>query len=355
MPQRLLVATRKGLFILDAADGWRARPPAFLGEPVSAVLHDPRDGTLYAALRLGHFGPKLHRSEDGGASWTELACPAFPPDPANPDAPAVDMVWTLVAAGPDRPGRILAGTLPAALFESDDRGATWRLNAALHAVPERKDWQGGGYDHAGLHTILLHPADSARITLAISTGGVWRSDDGGATWRLTGKGLRADYMPPERTFDLVMQDVHRLAASPAAPDIVWCQHHCGIFRSDDGGETFSPVAAAPSGFGFGVAAHPTDGETAWFAPAVKDELRVPVEGRLVVTRTGPGGVAPAGEGLPAAGCYDLIYRHALAVDATGDRLAIGSTTGNLWLGEGGGAQWRALSANLPPIAAVAFA
>jgi hypothetical protein len=355
MPQRLLVATRKGLFTLHEADGWRAGPPAFLGEPVSAVLHDPRDGTLYAALRLGHFGPKLHRSEDGGATWTELPCPAFPPDPGNPGAPAVDMAWTLVAAGPDRPGRILAGTLPAALFESDDRGATWRLNEALHAVPERKDWQGGGYDHAGLHTILVHPADSRRITLAISTGGVWRSDDGGATWRLTGQGLRADYMPPERALDLVVQDVHRLDACAADPEVVWCQHHCGIFRSEDGGESFAPVAATPSGFGFAVAAHPAMRDIAWFVPAVKDELRVPVDGRLVVARAGAGGVAPIGRGLPEAGCYDLVYRHALAVDGAGERLAIGSTTGNLWLGEAGGAQWRALSANLPPIAAVAFA
>jgi hypothetical protein len=355
MAQRPLVATRKGLFLLDEAEGWRAGTPAFLGEPVSAVLHDARDGALYAALRLGHFGPKLHRSDDGGATWTELACPAFPPDPAAPDAPAVDMVWTLVAAGPDTPGRLLAGTLPAALFESDDRGETWRLNDALHAVPERAAWQGGGYDHAGLHTILLHPADSRRITLAISTGGVWRSEDDGASWRLTGRGLRADYMPPERAFELVAQDVHRLAASPAAPDIVWCQHHCGIFRSDDGGESFAAVPAAPSGFGFGVVAHPSDPETAWFVPAVKDELRVPVDGRLVVTRTGAGGVAPVGEGLPEAGCFDLIYRHALAVDGTGERLAIGSTTGNLWLGEAGGARWRPLSAHLPPIAAVAFA
>ncbi len=90
-------------------------------------------------------------------------------------------------------------------------------------------------------------------------------------------------------------------------------------------------------------------------PAVKDELRVPVDGRLVVTRTRDGGrtFETLSEGLPSPS-WDLIYRHALDVDATGDRLAMGSTTGNLWLSENGGERWTQLSSHLPPIAQVAF-
>jgi hypothetical protein len=155
-----------------------------------------------------------------------------------------------------------------------------------------------------------------------------------------------------------MQDVHLLQACAAAPEVMWAQHHNGIFRSTDGGATFREVtAAAPSRFGFAVAAHPADPATAWFAPAVKDECRVPVEGRMVVTRTRDGGTTleSLGDGLPGADSYDLVYRHAMIVDRTGKRLVMGSTTGNLWLGEAGGARWRLLSAHLPPIAAVAFA
>ncbi len=359
MAKRLLIATRKGMFLCpEAAEGFRPGRPAFAGEAVSAVLADPRDGALYAALRHGHFGPKLHRSDDGGESWTEIACPALPAAPGDAAAKAVDMIWELVAGGPDEPGVLWAGTLPAALFRSTDRGASWTLVQSLHDVPERARWMGGGYDDPGLHSILVDPRDSRRVSIAISTGGVWISADAGASWRLAGQGLRAEYMPPGQEFDLVMQDVHRLAACAAAPDSVWVQHHNGVFRSTDGGLTFTEVTApAPSRFGFAVAAHPREKDTAWFVPAVKDECRLPVDGRLVVTRSRDGGrsLEVLGEGLPGADCYDLVYRHGLAVDATGACLAMGSTTGNLWLSRDGGAVWRQLAGHLPPIAAVAFA
>jgi hypothetical protein len=357
MAPDLLVATRKGLFIgRPEGDAVRFGAPAFLGEPVSAICHDPRDGMLYAALRLGHFGTKLHRSADGGASWEEVGVPALPAEGEKPKA--LDMIWALAPGGAGEPGVLWAGTLPAALFRSADRGATWQLCRALWDLPQRQGWVGGGYDDAGLHSIVLNPRDARRLAIAISTGGVWLSADGGDTWRIGGQGLRAEYMPPAQAFDPHMQDVHLLAACAARPDVMWAQHHNGIFRSTDGGAHFTEVtAAAPSRFGFAVAAHPADPATAWFVPAVKDECRVPVDGRLVVTRTRDGGetLEALSGGLPDAMCYDLVYRHALAVDGTGRRLAMGSTTGNLWFSGDAGEGWRLLGAHLPPIAALAFA
>lgn len=352
----LLVATRKGL-LRFAHDGKLVEPPAFLGDPVTAVLADPRDGTLYAALRLGHFGVKLHRSSDGGASWEEVAAPAFPAASDPKGAPAVDMVWCLEAGGSQELGRIWAGTLPAALFASDDRGASWRLVDALWDRPERKDWMGGGYDHPGLHTVLVDPRDPRKLTVAISTGGIWRSTDSGGSWALCGRGLRQDHVPPERTFDPGFQDPHRLAACAGAPETVWCQHHNGIFRSTDAAETFVEIRdVRPSAFGFAVAAHPEDPDTAWFVPAVRDERRIPVDGRLVVTRTRDGGRSfeALGRGLPERGAFDLVYRHGLDVDASGEHLAMGSTTGHLWIGDDGGARWRLVAGHLAPIAAVRF-
>ncbi|MGE0253552.1 MAG: WD40/YVTN/BNR-like repeat-containing protein [Alphaproteobacteria bacterium] len=360
MTGTLYVATRKGLFrFRHDAEGWTAGPPSFIGEPVSVVLADPRDGTLYAALRLGHFGVKLHRSRNDGAGWEELPAPAFPSQPsATADAPAVDMIWTLVAGGADQPGVLWAGTLPGGLFRSGDGGASWALVESLWNMPERAEWFGGGYDQPGIHSIHVDPRDSARVTIGVSCGGIWKSDDGGNSWRLAGKGLRNAYMPPERAYDPAPQDPHRLAHCIAAPDVVWCQHHNGIFRSTDGGATFTEIEdVAPSVFGFAVAAHPRDPQTAWFVPAVKDECRVPVDGRFVVTRTTDAGAsfATLGTGLPATGSYDLVYRHALDVDATGNGLALGSTTGNLWTSGDGGETWTLVSAHLPPIAQVAFA
>ncbi len=361
------VATRKGLFTFRrSALGWKSGEPAFLGEPVSAVLPDPRTGRIYAALKLGHFGSKLHRSEDGGSTWEEVAAPAFPPtaakykapnDTGEPKAPALDMIWTLAAGGPNEPEVIWAGTTPGGLFRSADGGKSWELISSLWERPERAEWMGGGADHPGINTVLVDPRDSKRLTLGVSTGGVWRSDDGAHTWALVGQGLRNEYMPPGQQHDPKVQDVHRIASPKIDPNIVWLQHHNGIFRSTDGGLTFKEIKKVkPSVFGFAVAAHPLDAKTAWFVPAVRDMYRVPVEGRLTVTRTRDGGKTfeSLGTGLPRKNCYDLIYRHGLDVDDVGEHLVMGSTTGNLWIGDGGGRRWHHVSGHLPPIAAVAW-
>ena len=171
-----------------------------------------------------------------------------------------------------------------------------------------------------------------------------------------GKGLKANYLPPGMVDDPNTQDPHLIAACASAPDTVWCQHHCGVFLSRDGGETFEAITdIPPSGFGFAVAVHPHDPDTAWFVPAEADSQRTPVGGKLVVTRTRDGGRSfdVLREGLPADS-YDLIYRHALDVDGKGERLAMGSTTGNLWVSESAGERWSLVSAHLPPIAQVAF-
>jgi photosystem II stability/assembly factor-like uncharacterized protein len=137
---------------------------------------------------------------------------------------------------------------------------------------------------------------------------------------------------------------------------MWIQHHNGIFRSDDGGENWTELEAQPSSFGFAVVAHPSEPDTAWFVPAVKDEKRYPVDGKLVVTRTRDGGQTfeSLTKGLPLADCYDLIYRHGLTISADGQQLAFGSTTGGLWLSEDGGESWQTLSTHLPPIKCLRF-
>ncbi|HSV70390.1 MAG TPA: sialidase family protein [Methylibium sp.] len=361
MSDRLWVGTRKGLIEFHrGAGGWRHAAAHFRGDPVSQVLVDPRDGGLYAALNLGHFGCKLHRSDDGGAQWQEVAAPAYPAKPEGSDDTVpwdLKLLWSLAPGGTDQPGVLWAGTIPGGLFRSADRGASWQLVESLWNRAERRGWFGGGYDFPGIHSILVDPRDSRRLLLGISCGGCWRSEDGGETWGLSAKGMRAAFMPPEQAFEENIQDPHRVVHCAAAPDTLWAQHHNGIFLSRDGGRQWQEIErAGPSVFGFAVAAHPREPGTAWFAPAVKDECRVPVDGQLVVTRTRDGGASfeSFSEGLPAAPGYDLVYRHALVVDGSGQRLAMASTSGNLWLSEDGGERWQGLSYHLPPVSALAF-
>lgn len=389
MSERLYVATRKGLFSFDRTRaGWEIAGTAFLGEPVTMMLDDARDGMLYAALNLGHFGVKLHRSVDRGASWEEIAAPAFPSEdpeagreaelrssadaapiaesideatgqaPQEKKGPSVHQVWALASGGPSQDGVLWAGTIPGALFRSNDRGASWGLVRSLWDRPERAKWFGGGYDEPGIHSICVDPRDERHITVGVSCGGVWVTEDEGQSWACRAEGMFADYMPPELRGTPEIQDPHRLVQCPAAPDALWVQHHNGVFRSTDGSKSWSVVESVkPSVFGFAVAVHPADPETAWFVPAVKDECRIPVDGQVVVARTRDGGTSfdVLRHGLPQRHAYDLVYRHALDIDRTGERLAMGSTTGGLWTTDDGGDSWRALSLNLPPVYQVLFA
>ena len=184
------------------------------------------------------------------------------------------------------------------------------------------------------------------------------TEDGGKSWACRAEGMWAAYMPPERKNDPNIQDVHCLAQCRSNPDTLWAQHHNGIFVSRDGANSWQEAKdAKPSNFGFAVAVHPQKPDVAWFVPAIKDEQRIPVAGELVVTRTRDGGRTfdVLRENLPQKHAYDLVYRHGLDVDSTGDRLAFGSTTGGLWISEDQGNSWISIPARLPPIHCVRFA
>ena len=361
MAECAFLATRKGLFELAIdAGSWRLGTHHFPGDPVTMLLSDPRDGALYAALNLGHFGAKLHRRDAGSGRWTEIAAPAYPPKPPGSDD-TVDwtlrMIWSLAAGGADQPGVLWAGTLPGGLFRSADRGASWELVEALWNVPQRAQWFGGGYDVPGIHSICVDPRDSRKLLVGVSCGGVWQSADGGASWDLSAHGMRADYMPPEQDENEAVQDPHRIVRSAGAPDQLWCQHHNGIWRSLNDGRNWQEVDPAPlSNFGFAVAVHPRDGDTAWFVPAKADAMRIPVDAALAVTRTTDGGrtFTALRSGLPQEHCYDLIYRHGLAVADDGRTLVMASTTGGVWLSANGGEHWQTVSTTMPPVYAVCF-
>lgn len=364
MSTRIHLGTRKGLFALEKnGSGWKVARSSFVGVPVPMLLPDARDGTLFAAVEHGHFGAKMHASRDGGANWEERACPTYPPKPEGvPDIVcpmrqkpvpwSLEKIWALEAGGKDEPGVLWCGTIPGGLFKSMDSGVTWTLVESLWNRPERAKWFGGGYDWPGIHSICVDPRNSRRVLLAVSCGGVWETLDGGATWACHGKGLLADFMPPGEEGDPDVQDPHLIDFCVASPEVVWMQHHCGIFLSTDGGHTWRRFENGnPATFGFAVAVHPSDPRTAWFVPGVRDDMRVPVDGALCVMRTTDGGetFVPLRKGLPQEHAYHLVYRHSLDVAEDGRTLAMGSTTGSVWISEDSGDSWQRLSAELPPV------
>jgi hypothetical protein len=249
------------------------------------------------------------------------------------------MIWGPEAGLPEQPGLLWAGTLPGGLFVSRDHGDSLQRVRFLWDVPQRANWFGGGYDVPGIHSISVDPRDANKLLVGVSCGGAWRSEDGGKSWTVSSTGMRADYMPPEMNENEEVQDPHRIVRCPGEPDVLWCQHHNGMWRSTDGGRRWQEITGVPlSHFGFAVAAHSLDGNTAWFVPAQADQRRIPVGAALAVLRTSDGGKSfeVLDRGLPQAHCYDLVYRHALAVDEDGRALIMGSTTGGVWISENGG-------------------
>lgn len=368
MTTRIYAGTRKGLFTIEQLNGaWRVSSAALLGDPVSMLLPGSGD-TVTVAQALGHFGVKIKRSTDGGRSFEDRPVPTYPekPDDVEDIDPIrntpipwdLKTVWSLESGGADRPDELWCGTIPGGLFHSSDRGDTWQLVESLWRHEGRRKWMGGGADYPGIHSIMVDPRDSNTVRIGISCGGIWATYDHGATWGVEGVGLRAEYAPPEFAMEPNGQDAHRSVQCREAPDTVWIQHHNGIFLSRDSGRTCTEITDVdPSVFGFAVVVHPADPDSAWFVPGVKDEYRYPVDGKLVVTRTRDGGQSfeKLTRGLPQEHAYDLVYRHGMDIDASGDRIAFGSTTGNLYVSDNQGDDWQCVSQSLPPIYCVRFA
>ncbi len=379
-----LIGTRKGLWPLRRSGAgptdWTVGEPWFFGHQVHHVIQDPRGaGTILAAVKTGHLGPTIHRSADGGRSWQETSRPPkfkTPEEYASSPLPAddprrkgrtVDHVFFLAPGHASTPGRWYAGTSGVGLFRSDDDGVTWDAVDTFNDLPDLRPWS---YDFSEqtpdgskCHSVQVHPADPRRIVLALSGGGIFLSDDGGAGWRPVNGGVAMDFSPPKAdgTEYEFGHDPHDLVIHPARPDRWYHQNHCGVYRLDW-------KAGAPAqrwrrignnlpkevgDIGFSMTCHPRDPNVCWVVPMDGGTVwpRVSPGGKPAVYRTRDGGETWQRQdaGLPPRAWYTVL-RQAMAHDGRDPLgLAFGTTSGDVYFSSDEGDRWHVIAKHLPKL------
>jgi photosystem II stability/assembly factor-like uncharacterized protein len=353
----VLVGTTKGAFLFRS-DVSRRRfnisGPHLGGHEIASIALDRRNGhsRILAGSMSWHWGAGIVTSDDLGETWSDPAVRRvkFPEDTGA----AIARVWQITPAGADHPNVVYAGVEPAALFKSTDSGETFSLVDGLWNHPHRPTWHPGGGGLC-LHTIKPDPTEPNRMLVAISTGGVYRTEDGGKTWQARNAGIRADFLPDNPNPEYG-QCVHKIARDPVEPSTLYLQNHGGLYRSEDGGDSWTDMAnGVPSDFGFAMLAHPRKQGTAYIVPLAADMTRWTAEGKCRVYRTQDGGRSwqPLSNGLPQDHAYHVVLRDGLAADTLEPAgLYFGTRTGHLYGSADEGESWQLLADSLPPVLCV---
>jgi photosystem II stability/assembly factor-like uncharacterized protein len=347
----VLVGTRKGLFLLKGEDdrrSWSVDGPLLKGFSVYHAIVDPRDGAYYACTNF-FGGGTVHRSTDGGENWERAEELGLPEDGDL----TLNATWHIAPGAKSEPGTLWLGGDPGVLFRSDDSGVTWEVNLALLEHPTRERWNPGAGGMC-LHSINVDPDDPKRMVIGISAAGVFRTDDGAETWEPVNKGTAADFL--EETYPEVGQCVHKVHVHPANRDRYWQQNHCGMYRSDDRGESWERLDGngLPSSFGFPLMLDPADPDTAYFIPEEGADNRVTTEDRLAVWRTNDGGktFTRLTNGLPDQ-AWVAVLREASTWDGREPNgLYFGTQSGSVFVSPNGGDEWIEAARWLPPVLSV---
>jgi hypothetical protein len=352
----LAIGTGKGLFLARSSDRrrWELTGPHFPMTGIYAVAIDTRRDRprVFVGIDSSHFGPSVAHSDDFGVSWAEsdVAPISFPADTGA----ALERVWQIAPGPSDQPDVIYAGVQPSALFRSDDGGASFELVRGLWDHPHRPTW-GAGYGGQAVHTVLPHPVDHGQVLVAMSAGGVYRTSDAGKSWQPSNTGIRA-YFLPDNEYPEYGQCVHKVARHPDEPDRYFAQNHHGVYRSDDGGLTWTSIAdGLPSDFGFPMVAHPHRPGVIYNFPLAADGRRFPPEERARVYRSDDAGATwtPLSTGLPTEGFYASVLRDAMCCDdAETAGVYFGARSGEVYASADEGETWQQVAAHLPDVLCV---
>ncbi len=349
------IGTQKGLFLATSRDdraGWEISPPHFPMTEIYAVGIDRRpDGIrLLASASSSHFGPTVAVSDDLGGTWTEPdVSPVSFPDATGV---ALERIWQF-AASPTTPEVVYAGAQPSALFKSSDGGRSFALVPGLWDHPHRPQW-GAGFGGQAIHTILPHPDDPERLLVAMSTGGVYRSADGGTSWEPANKGIKAYFFPdPWPEFG---QCVHKVARDAGDPEHLYAQNHHGVYRSVNGGDSWESIAdGLPTDFGFTMVTHPANPGTLYTFPVEADSRRYPPDFRCRVYRSTDAGSSwePLSNGLPQDDFYPVVLRDAMCTDDSPVAgVYFGTRSGQVFASADEGDTWSLVAEHLPDVLCV---
>jgi photosystem II stability/assembly factor-like uncharacterized protein len=341
----LLVGTAKGLFILRRGGNgqWSMKGPHFAGLAVYSAFFDQRKGRneMWAGPASWHFGAELCKSTDMGATWDQPEQRRIKM-PANTKT-ALENIWQIAPGADD--DTLYVGTAPGGLFESHDRGETWKLNTGLWKHPHRKKWN-PGFGGLCLHTILTNKRDPDDIKIAVSSAGVYQTADGGSTWAASNEGVKAYFMPNQ--YPEFGQCVHKIVRHPKKKKTLFLQNHHGVYRSRDDGHTWQEIEEGlPSNFGFGMTV--SDSGSVFIVPLEADAKRFTCEGKLRVYRSRDEGKSwePLTKGLPQKNAYEVILRDAVA--SVGDNIFFGTKNGKLFASSNDGDSWKLIEGSLPEI------
>ncbi len=352
----LLVGTNKGAFLLKSSrdrSRWDVAGPYFHGQGVNSMAYDGRNGLhrLWISTNSPMWGTFLRSSDDFGRCWTNPieASIRFPAETGA----SLRNIWQLCLGRDDEPGTLYCGVEPAALFESHDGGESWSLSRGLYDHPHRPRWtpsNGGLF----LHTIVPDPSNRARNFVAISAGGVYRTEDSGASWQARNTGVRVVFMPEK--YPEFGQCVHKIVLHESRPERLFLQNHWGLYRSDNRGDSWQDIArGVPSDFGFAMVMHPHDPDCVYILPVESDEFRCTPEGKLRVyrTRNAGGSWESVERGLPQNGAYETVLRDAMSPDTLDPAgLYFGTRSGKLYASKDEGKSWKKIVEGLPQIVCV---
>jgi photosystem II stability/assembly factor-like uncharacterized protein len=351
----VLVGTMKGAFVLRsnaARKRWDVGGPYSIGSPVYAMGFDSRKGRnrLWWSQQSFRWGSSLVSSDNYGKTATEPETYSikFPEESGL----TLKNIWQLqMPAG--EPDTMYCGVEPSALFVSRDAGKSWSPVKGFLEHPHRPKWTPGGGGMC-LHTIVPHPTDPKRMIIAMSTGGVYRTEDGGNSWQARNQGIRAEFLPEK--FPEFGQCVHKVVCHPSKPERLYAQNHWGLYRTDDSGDNWKDIAkGVPSDFGFAMVGHPHDAETAYIVPIESDEYRCTPEGKLRVyrTRNGGGSWEALTRGLPQKNALETVLRDGLAADSLDPAgIYFGTRSGKVYGSNDEGKSWQLILEGVPAVACV---